>query len=112
MNRKNDCIACRFKRDGVKTRRALVHTCGKYIKELPPVNPNKEYYVSCDLYDNTYGPGAILVMSKSEDGKTLKVEYSTNTTVKDFKREVLRIAQYYNAVPIYDEVTERSMNNS
>lgn len=30
MNRKNNCIACRYKEDGVKTRRALVHTCGKY----------------------------------------------------------------------------------
>lgn len=38
-SKRDNCTACRFQRDGVKTRRAIPHTCGKepvsgYKKEI------------------------------------------------------------------------------
>lgn len=112
MNRKNNCIACRNKEYGVKTRKSFAHTCGKYIKELPPIQEDKQYFLSCDLYDNKYGPGTIMVMSKTKDGKILTVEHFTQTKITDFKKEVERIAKYYNAEAMYDEVTGKFLQSN
>jgi len=35
--RKNFCQACSFARDGVKTRKAIPHTCGKPLVFIEPV---------------------------------------------------------------------------
>jgi hypothetical protein len=34
MDRRDSCTACTFRRNGVKTRRSIPHTCGKTDKEL------------------------------------------------------------------------------
>lgn len=101
MNKKNSCIACRYNQDGVKTRKALVHTCGKYMEyirpELPNIDTSKKYILGADLYDYNHGEmGAICVMSKNEDGQII-VEYSTRTKPEDFDNEIERIAKYFNA---------------
>jgi hypothetical protein len=95
MRRKNNCIACRYQRDGVKTRKALAHTCGKYVRELPSIEPHKEYYIGAECYDEVHGPGTICIMSKTGDG-VITVEYMGRTSAKDFKKEVERISQHFN----------------
>ena len=102
MNRKNNCIACRYQKDGVKTRKALVHTCGKDMRcknpELPEVNSSKNYFLGADLYDNRPGNlGAICVMSRNEDDLFI-VEYSVTTKPEEFEEEIERIAEHFNAV--------------
>jgi len=46
--RKNSCIACRYNEAGVKSRKAFIHTCGKYSTHLPNVN-NEDVITSSPL---------------------------------------------------------------
>ena len=103
MNRKNNCIACRYQKDGVKTRKALVHTCGKYSpNQLPDVDSSKEYFLSTDLYDDKLGNlGAICVWSRTNSGGFELVHCST-VIPKEFEKEVQRIADWYNTKVIYE----------
>jgi hypothetical protein len=94
MKQKNNCIACRYEKVGL-TIRKLVHTCGKYVRKLPPVEEHKQYYIGSECYDDIHGPGTICIMSKTEDG-VITVEYMGRTSVKDFRKEIERISKYFN----------------
>ena len=114
MNRKNNCIACRYQKDGVKTRKALVHTCGKGRFDLvtyPEVNIPKDYVVGVDPFHENGSIGVMSIWRKGENGE-YKLVYPTNRRSEEFEKESALVAKlpqvdrskkYFLGAELYDD---------
>lgn len=89
--RKDSCIACRFQKDGVKTRKSLIHTCGKYT-----INPMKKRYIMGADLAKGESLGAVFIIREDQYGIPI-LEYHVRTNPKNFTDEVEKTAEYYNA---------------